>query len=1669
MPFTSQTDLVSGHQVKFGTAHGSLDASYSVLEANIAKALLSDGAGATTAVADFRTLTSTETGNNPNSTHYLSSAFDKDNIQIELNTDVSYRNMAIVANYESNEDITEFGETTNSVVIDSDTTINVTSKVLDDSSAYSNATARFTITDPYFTDPSFGNGNYECAFDTSDISKYVATRNVNTNDAHNNKLASITVGDYVSWNTDGSCGSYFVNGVVSFDGTTGEPIASLYADDASLNLLNKNFAFSCREDQANAIPDFGRYYVTYSTGGSNQSRIAVDICGNSSLVVTSDLAQWTAFMSNIDASLNTQVLPTSLTTNEIGSFVGVGKSALDGFLFRIESNVRTSELSLVNNQTSSGLTFDLSDFVLPPKEMYILEQSIQDGSMSITDASLSAVGNSTLSSPTISGETYNNRLRIINGGLSLAETDDVISNYIQLLDGNESLDINNYDTNGLITVYTSARVSSSTDTEDVFPRASRTSVSETYPILNNLAVQYTSSDLSYVEIIGTITGADLTDASVNYAVSTLVGQTYSLDFGGSDNWTNIIDDNNGAIAIVKDSNSTINASDINFYSNTNTYTDGSLSIVDLTCNKVWSESKVYDNTDTQIAGVTADIKSTNMPSDFTLKDIRLALEARPLSDLSLSSVDASWSITTPDVFLKSSAGKLGVIDDSDIVDLLLGGDESTIRALSIDLKPNVTSVEAHKFTKFHNQIEITYGSAKQITYDDEFQIVGTAVEGTPDKTLHSDVEITTYTHLPANTKLYKRSYTESFKVKIPFRFGNYTNLFLTTPTISQKVEYYVLTDNSNNNADLPRYFLRDVRDGSNNAINATISGVTGHPSTTWSTTINFKNNDFRTHHIVVQKLTGGNWVDQALAGGAHVDSDLWYNTRSTLPTDGIGTFNVALTLSPDLIIMDRQYLYVDMELEKGITSFTLSGKRFTSAQVDALGNVNLNTFNFNSSTGETIEGTLTYVNDNNASPNTQAYTTLSGAGYTFKIQGNLYLSIRVIACPNGIFKCIKTGGDSAGTTYHYIETIDEEISLDLTGTGVYGYGDLRSAIRGTSTATWSLNNSAISAIYYGETGFNTQRITSLNQEFRPDDDRRGFKTTVLRGLKPDEITIYRTPSQVNLELAGVSSGNLDLYTGMDLTNIFDIGITSGNDIVTMYSSTATEEDLTWSINLTYGYYKITERETTDASLSVIYVASYFTKLSDRYSLKIVNTTVNTNLFSYQIQFFTSTSLEFYRNPDILAPNYSDNSGGYVIVNSYTVAQLTDPSYNKFIGNILNLSYGSNTISNLTGQFCIVQPYLKFTAIDPSGIISLPFDSEIPSVMRYLSVDNSNNTYNPFSSHPRINNISFSQAETRNYLDYVNEPEEPIGMDVHNNKISVSLATGLYSEETDTGYTSFYPSTTISTTNNVANEYLTINFLNDKLYINMNQHKKLDSFFTFDESFNEYNLQTEIGSIFISDPNDGNYDGSVDINLEFKSGDCTKLDLYSIETIRSGPDDTIEAVFEKYSTDAGIDNQFLNKVTPYGLAIPWNTRYTNTVSVAKSSGVDLTSTRLTLDTLLSQLRTASTSSVFETEWVEEVPDNYIPRLALIPNNLAGSNSLKRFFTLSPQIPRALIMLQLEDHQRLTDTFGFPKYRVTFSGAVQSQASNLEPAVIRAENNGYSIADQIKQNYPTLTRN
>lgn len=1632
MPVTLKSDLITGRVIKTGVNHEVNSQDLRTFESNIAKALLSEKS-ASTFITDYTTLTNmTSLTFNP-SNHYLGNEFDKTNIDILTSSDLINRNYTIVGNYVSNEDTTVNGEANSTVRINNSTTTTVTSKVLDDSSAYKNASLRVTLRDSYFTDPLFGdvNGLYNCTFDTSNTSKLVNTRNTNANFAHINELGTISASEYTEWNTQNGYGPFFINGSVSIDSITGQPSASLYGALDSLNLLTKDFSIDLKTDVPNIVPSFGRYYVTFST--SSGSSVTINTNGSSNLVVTADNDDWNNFLANLNTIISTYTLPSSIEISNLTEWVLQNNSVSNGFTLELNSQNFTTDLTLINNgiNYSSPLDFDLGSMDFSTKSMYILEKSMELYANN---------GSSNLTNVTINGTNYTNNLTIYNGSLNLEQTTDVISGIIELVDGEESLGVTDYNTNGVIEFYNSARVSSATDDESNFPRATRTAVSGSSGILDYLAVQYQSdSDSAFIVDYLNNNIDTLNSQTVTYDVTTLVGQTTTDD--NADNWSNKIGINNMALAIVRDSNTSINKSDISFHSNSNTYAnnnDNKLSVIDIECAKAWSESKVYDYANQVIEGLTADIKSFNMESvPFNLKDIRFVYNSKSLNDLTLSSSNNDWSLSCPDSYLTNSVEKLGLIDDSTITDFLLSGSDDTINSLNVVLRPRAIEIHANKFTKFHHEMEISFGSNSQITYDDEFTILNYSKSA-----ISTSPQITNFLNVPSNTKLYKRSYTESFAVKLPFRFAYNTNLFLTSPTISHTVEYYVLTDNNNNNADLPRYYLSGIKTNLNTDLYATIS------NTEWTTTISFSNKDFKPYTIGIQKKTTGDWESVTLDAPSH--ADIWYNTRSTVISP-VGSFYVALTLSPAMTSIDINTFYTDMELDKGTQSFHITGKIFSASEINNMSSVNFNSLNLSGSSSGTLItglGNVTYSRDSDVDPNTQASTTLTASGYTFKIIGELYLSLRIFVCPNGIFKSVKTlDGGVTTTSYRNIEIINGEDAIKI-DVGVYGYGALRNAIRNTSTASWQLNNDAIRATYHGTTGFSYQRVSTINQEFRPSAGKRGFKITQLRGLtKGLSTTIYRTPSTYEFNLAG-NTVDGDLYSGFNSTIFGNINVGVNSNFRSMY--TTNYGDQSWEINLTYGYYELSDTVDATSDPNVSTVPSYSSLISSRRGIKILSKSLNTNFFTYVVQYTSANTLSIFKHDDIDALDYSVDSSGYNFITEFTPDELNTAGTNNIIGNILNIHYNlAGVPPNISCQFSICPPYLKFTAINPDDVTSIPFNSSsVIPVTRYMRVNNTNTTtsgtYNPFSGHSSINNISFVQNNVKQYLAYyLNYVQNINYMTIRNYQVKVELGSGLNSQSTVSDWYTFYDDFISNSTFSNDNISITVpdSSRKFKIYINQQKHSAFSNFFIFDQSFAEYNLQVEIGSSFISDNNNG----SSSVVLEFVAGDCTKLDMYAIKDFTI-VNHNLDVTFVKYSSgEDGIDNNFLNATTVYGFSLPYISAYTKTVSTPLYTSNPGTSPKRTFWDILDALKASITPATFNS-WTSISVGSSPAKITFIPANSTGSENIVSAFTLSQNIPRSILALQLEDFTRVEDIFKLAKYRVRYNGDVVTESVTLFPRSI-----------------------
>ena len=1648
---TTHDSLVDIWNVKIGRtdAYASGNASAGGLEQKILKAVLGEGATATS-IDDFKVLASDLSGNT--GTHKTANISGSD---LQVTQHFPYRNAVVLADYLQNNDasandISIRGE----VAIKSGVTQSAQSKILPNSSAFENASVRFQVSDPYdptgdtiaFYAPDIS-GNFYGYFG-NDVNNYRFTRNVNANCANTDGTASISVTEHTEWNTGNygvvGAGPAFVNGSVSLNGE-GAPVATLYGNtvtDNSNNILSsvynssggsgnqKGFEISYVAGQ----PEVGRYALSWSAGssGDNANPITIETNRMTDLVVVANIDDYTTFLSNTTTPVTLAQLPTDLTATSVVGYLteNVSASLNPGFNFVIsatgENDVTGQVLVTTTHGISSPIEIDASQMDFDLKNKYYLEKSVPstvlptDSSSNLLETTI--VGTGAASVP------VTNSLTITNGSLLLTGTD---AAQFDIVDGTESLNSTQILTNGAINIYNSVPMSAYNTPESAKPRATGGSAI----LANNCVVNYSAGEDDYIADVGVLAESDKTVDNLEYDLTTLVSQTSET----GPTVSNKIGYLNGAVALVSQTNASITPSAITFSANINaaSYNNDEVQVIDLVCQRKWQEGTAYKSDNSEITGVAVNIVGSNVTDAAGLKDLRVKLDAKVLADLSFESTIAGsngWAITVNDgsAFLKTSLLKQGVLDDSDIIDILTASEPTP--ALMVSFGPAVNTVNANKYTKFHNQLTVAYGEAEQITYDDEFTISNYSVSAS------ETVEDVTASHLyiPANTKLTMRSFTETFKVTTPFRFGNYSNISITTPTITQTTTYYALTDNINADKVLPRSYLAPIRTLDGGLVpQATISEAVT------SLTVDFTQADLKPFKSQLQQQVGGSdtWVN-VTSGDAHVD--LWYNTNTYLDSN-VGDFEYAFSFSPAVNTMAEQTFYIDMSLEKGAASFSITGKTFTPAQVDALGSsFNIQTFMLEDAVGTAITGmTASYYTPDDSTPGASGTTTLSGGGYTFTYTNNMYVNIRIIACPHGMFKVVRSAEQVAdAATYTSIAGVDGSDYVKL-GQGIYVFGGLKNAIGVSAAIRWTLRRDAIQVQYWGGYTANYVRIPELENEYRPDKLKadgvtywtglRGVKNLIVRGFTPNStVTIERTPSTFDFDIAGYHyDGNLHNAISYQDAIIGNLSLSSAVDAITMYSTGFGTK--TFPLSIKYGSYTIYDRPASnELEATTITVAAYKTVISNRKGVRIISKSLSTKTGAeYSILYTVSDTLNVYRinNYTSTSTTYSDFTGtAGVNTNAFSMSDLKLSTADNRIGNVLKIKYlGNGDIPDLKCYFTIAPAFLKFQAVDHTTITasSLPFTKVGTHLLtRYRAVNHATATtvrqaWNPFSG-SNVNNMTIS-ATARSYEDYRGTAKNTVGMfNVGPNNLKIQYATGIGGDIASAYlspavYDGPIPLNSSSDTNQVSfvSHFASTGGKNE---ISLNQSEISTSSMPviFDES-DKFNLLVELGSHLLTPKT---------FTLEFNAGDCTGLTTYCIDSmVKNGAN--LDVKIAKYTNGTGINSNLFNNNVSNGIAVGGSTKETKIFSTTMTSN---------MANMLATIKETIPSSVTGWATVGSAGSNSDNVLWLKPTSDTGKTALRTALLLNTNIPRSISVFELDDAVRIMDNQGVAVYRVASQGVV-----------------------------------
>ena len=1624
---------------------------------------------------------------------YAFTPLDTENIQITPSDDLPFNSIATICKYVPTElDSSYNTSSSDNVTVRNDLSFNTTSFVDASSSAYMDATVRITFEDQYLSNE--GNlfqdssNTWDATFDTT--SNYVPTRNVNAQNAHTDSSVGISAQDYSSWNNQGTKGPFYIEGDISVD-SYGQPSSTPFTD-ASHNLSNyTDYTLDVVTDNT-ITPVFGRYALSITTQAAYQVKDPSNVILDASDVVVSILK--TVLTNNIPTEAVSNlpsVVGDSNSTNPLLDFVPSGTTLQPGFNLRITSSEHGSSIDLIDNQNINPFSIDTTDMSFSQTNMLNLQNAV--GTQDILNTN----------------EYTDNYVEIINGSLDLSGVN-ASNSSLSLGTDAEYLTIGESD-NGYVT-FPSVNVISGDGGETAYPRASKTSSTDSIHF-NQLVVRYESGDDSHTEI-GIIDASLNIATDVEYRIETLLTNTTTSNTDYS-NLTGYIGLSNESIALVTQSNNTIEPSAIT-YNNTNTNYPEDLYVIDFTCAKNWMENTLYNSSNSvTLDGATFNASGTNTNvSTSIFRDLRIQLTSKAVADLTsitggwvLSSIGGSAYLTTTNEFESC-------LKTSDIQSLL--GGATNLGSLYITYGPaEGTSCSASKLVQFNDKLTFSYNGNSSVTYNDELTVAENS---------SSDVAITInqsdYEGIPTGCVLNKRAQTKVFTVTTPFRIGAYNNLNITTPSITKTITYYTLTKDD---VELPRRLLSSVTEGGS-SLTATVN--------TYSVTTEYAltANDLKPYFINLQKtVDGSNWTDVSQNSTVYSSSitynigdivsyngnlfrskadnnigflpdlytaqwevypqygsaDMWYG-NSTVINSEIGNFTFDFSMPLQTYILDTIEIYGDLSLQQGTDTFTVAGKSFTAQEV--LDN-EFNSFNFATASIPTGYGTdltldaPTYAITGlgNTAPGT---STLSSSGYSFEYSNNLLLNLRVVVVKSTIFSVTRTMDTVVRVTTAIIT--NDILPVD---TGIYTDGGLNDVNMG-DYAVWSLNNDYASVKLYNGFEPGLQEISlgqTVNGDYLDPSNTilksRGVTFNFNRGYSVGTTTITRNATRVIFDIAGYSLGaystNYYIYYNQ-VGNPF--GGLQTTDLLSMYDASVTSNQY-WDLQLTsYGSYTIEYKSATSSGVITSSVPAYYNQIWSGITKSIVNNTLNTINLDYTLSYLES-GINVYRISDYT--NTSTSISDYTLIPPYlTETNLKDISHDNIIGNVLNLHLNSSaSMNDLIVFFSICPPFISFSAINPSNVSDIPFtpnSEDYETYYRPVNYDGSGNNgiYNPFSG-SNINNITFYDSRNKPYLrftNYLNYPNfnqnivyqagdiikynnvyyirsnESLGlynewpdttswsvyvpttttynMLIDNYNFKVEMKQGL--EDISSNYIEFYNSLIQQDTDNSTYSIGALN-TDGTFRVELNQLfllSQFQNFSTIDPSFNYdlYNLKMTIGRAFINN--------DTVILLEFVAGEAVSFDTYVIDDV-TAVGGTMSVTVGKYTTDGNFAIGHLQALLYNGLNMGYNSKQTKVYS--KALPTSLPATKVERGSFIrSIVENVGNTSQITWSSTENVTGNVVQLLPLNTNALIDIISA---YSVSPNIPNKVVLMDLLDQLETLDKSGNKTSRITYNGTFIAPSVSL----------------------------
>ena len=266
--------------------------------------------------------------------------------------------------------------------------------------------------------------------------------------------------------------------------------------------------------------------------------------------------------------------------------------------------------------------------------------------------------------------------------------------------------------------------------------------------------------------------------------------------------------------------------------------------------------------------------------------------------------------------------------------------------------------------------------------------------------------------------------------------------------------------------------------------------------------------------------------------------------------------------------------------------------------------------------------------------------------------------------------------------------------------------------------------------------------------------------------------------------------------------------------------------------------------------------------------------------------------------------------------------------------------------------------------------------------------------------------------------------------IDNYNFKVEMKQGL--EDISSNYIEFYNSLIQQDTDNSTYSIGALN-TDGTFRVELNQLfllSQFQNFSTIDPSFNYdlYNLKMTIGRAFINN--------DTVILLEFVAGEAVSFDTYVIDEV-TAVGGTMSVTVGKYTTDGNFAIGHLQALLYNGLNMGYNLKQTKVYS--KALPTSLPATKVERGSFIrSIVENVGNTSQIAWSSTENVTGNVVQLLPLTTNALIDIISA---YSVSPNIPNKVVLMDLLDQLETLDKSGNKTSRITYNGTFVAPSVSL----------------------------